>query len=32
MQSNGAWVTALKRSSPFLLSAFLSGIVFGALA
>ena len=28
----GAWAAALKRSSPFLLSAFLSGIVFGALA
>ncbi|KAF0813908.1 Inner membrane protein YgaZ [Andreprevotia sp. IGB-42] len=32
MHSDGAWVTAFKRSSPFLLSAFLSGIVFGALA
>lgn len=32
MHSDGAWIIALKRSSPFLLSAFLSGIVFGALA
>lgn len=30
--SKGVWATALKRSSPFLMSAFLSGTVFGALA